>query len=53
MTFQQQFETIHKLGFNVAKNKIYQNLVENQLPEILMNFKKSSAFAKSKFAWCI
>lgn len=44
MTFQQQFETIHKLGFNVAKNKIYQNLVENQLPEILMNFKKESAY---------
>ena len=44
MTFQQQFETIHKLGFNVARNKIYQNLVENQLPEILMNFKKASAY---------
>ena len=44
MTFQQQFETIHKLGFNVARNKIYQNLVENQLPEILMNFKKESHY---------
>jgi DNA ligase (NAD+) len=44
MTFQQQFETIHKLGFNVARNKIYQNITENQLPEILMNFKKASAY---------
>lgn len=44
MTFQQQFETIHQLGFNVARNKIYQTLVENQLPEILMNFKKESAY---------
>lgn len=44
MTFQQQFETIHQLGFNVARNKILINLVENQLPEILMNFKKESAY---------
>ena len=44
LTFQQQFETIHKLGFNVAGNKIYQNIVENQLPEILLNFKKTSAY---------
>lgn len=44
MKFQQQFETISKLGFNTAKYKMYQILEESQLPSILMNFKKESAY---------
>jgi len=44
MTFLEQFEIIAKFGFNVAKNKIYKTLVENQLPTILMEFKKASEY---------
>jgi len=44
MTFKTQFETIAQLGFNTAKYKIYQTLTENQLPTILMDFKKESEY---------
>jgi DNA ligase (NAD+) len=44
MTFQTQFETISKLGFNTAKYKLYQTLTESQLPNILMDFKKESQY---------
>ena len=44
MTFQEQFEMIATLGFNVAKNKLYKTLEENQLPTILMEYKKDSAY---------
>ena len=44
MTFKIQFETIAQLGFNTAKYKIYQTLIENQLPTILMDFKKESEY---------
>lgn len=44
MTFKTQFETIAHLGFNTTKYKIYQTLIENQLPTILMDFKKESEY---------
>jgi DNA ligase (NAD+) len=44
MTFLTQFETISKLGFNIAKYKIYKTLIESQLPNILIEFKKESEY---------
>lgn len=44
MTFQKQFQMIAKLGFNVATNNMYHTLTENQLPTILMEFKKESEY---------
>jgi len=44
MNFQNQFETITKLGFNTAKYKVYKTLNESQLPEMLMDFKKESLY---------
>ena len=44
LTFQKQFEMITHLGFNTAKYKIFQTLEESQLPEILMTFKRESAY---------
>ncbi len=42
--FLEQFEMIKKLGFNVAKYKLYKTLEESQLPNILMDFKKESEY---------
>ena len=44
MKFLEQFEMIKKLGLNVAKYKLYKTLEETQLPNILMDFKKESAY---------
>ena len=42
--FLEQFEMVKKLGFNVAKYKLYKTLEESQLPNILMDFKKESEY---------
>ena len=44
MTFLQQFEMLKTLGFNTAKYKLYKSLLETQLPNILLDFKKDSAY---------
>lgn len=43
-TFAEQFETIDKMGFNLANHKLYDTITENQLPEILMEHKRVSPY---------
>jgi NAD-dependent DNA ligase len=44
MTFGQQFDIIAKMGFNIANHKMFDNLVESQLPEILLEYKQESPY---------
>lgn len=44
MTFEDQFVKLGKLGFNIAKYKIYKTLEESQIPEIFLDFKKNSQY---------
>ena len=44
MTFSEQFKTIEKLGLNIVKYQTFDNLVESQVPELLMNFKRDSKY---------
>ena len=44
MTFEDQFVKLGKLGFNVAKYKLFKTLEESQIPEILLDFKKNSQY---------
>lgn len=44
ITFQHQFEIINDLGFNIANHKLYNTISESQLPEILLEFKRTSQY---------
>lgn len=44
LTFIEQFKYISQMGFNVANHRLMATLEESQLPEILMEFKRSSPF---------
>ena len=44
MTFEDQFVKLGKLGFNIAKYKLFKTLEESQIPEILLDFKKHSQY---------
>jgi NAD-dependent DNA ligase len=42
--FTEQFELIARMGFNIANHRIMTTLEENQLPELLMEFKRASPY---------
>jgi NAD-dependent DNA ligase len=44
MTFEDQFIKLGKLGFNIAKYKLFKTLEESQIPEIFLDFKKNSQY---------
>ena len=44
MTFEEQFKSMKSYGLNVVNYKTYKNLVESQLPEVLMTFKQESQY---------
>ena len=44
MTFLQQFEMLSTLGFNTASYKLYNSVIESQLPKILLESKKHSNY---------
>ena len=44
LTFLQQFEMLEKMGFNTAKYKLYNSLIESSLPSILIDYKKQSNY---------
>jgi NAD-dependent DNA ligase len=44
MTFENQFIKLEKLGFNIAKYKLFKTLEHSQIPEILLDFKKKSQY---------
>lgn len=44
MTFEEQFKSMKSYGLNVVNYKTYKNLVESQLPEVLMTFKQESPY---------
>jgi NAD-dependent DNA ligase len=44
MTFEDQFIKLDKLGFNIAKYKLFKTLEESQIPEIFLDFKKNSQY---------
>lgn len=42
--FTEQFESISRMGFNIANHRMVSILEESQLPEILMEFKRASPY---------
>jgi DNA ligase (NAD+) len=45
LTFENQFKTISKLGYNLVNNKVFPNgIIESQAPELLLTFKKESHY---------
>ena len=44
MKFNEQFDSIAQMGFNLANHRLYSVLEESQLPEILMEFKRASPY---------
>lgn len=42
--FTEQFENISRMGFNLANHRVVTTLEESQLPEILMEFKRTSPY---------
>jgi len=44
LKYEDQFKMLSKLGVNSANYKVYPNLIESQIPELLMDFKKESMY---------
>jgi len=44
LKYEDQFKMLSKLGVNIARHNIYDSIIENQLPEILIDYKKKSKY---------
>ena len=44
LKYEDQFKMLANIGVNIANYKIYPELIDTQLPELLMNFKKESKY---------
>ena len=44
LKYEDQFKMLAKIGVNIANYKIYPQLIDTQLPELLMDFKKESKY---------
>ena len=44
LTYENQFNSLKKIGVLCANYKIYSSLIETQIPELLMDFKKESLY---------
>jgi len=44
LKYEDQFSMLGKIGVNVARYTIYDSIIENQLPEILIDYKKQSKY---------
>jgi len=44
LKYEEQFEMLSKMGVNIARHTIYDSIIESQLPEILIDYKKQSKY---------
>ena len=44
LKYEDQFKMLEHLGVNIARHTIYDSIIENQLPEILIDYKKQSKY---------
>jgi DNA ligase (NAD+) len=44
LKYEEQFGMLSKMGFNLARHTIYDSIIESQLPEILIDYKKQSKY---------
>jgi len=44
LKYEDQFAMLSKMGVNIAKHTIYDSIIESQLPEILIDYKKQSKY---------
>jgi NAD-dependent DNA ligase len=44
LKYEDQFKALENIGVNIAKHTIYDSIIESQLPEILIDYKKQSKY---------
>jgi len=44
LKYEEQFKMLEQLGVNIARHTIYDSIIESQLPEILIDYKKQSKY---------
>ena len=44
LKYEDQFKMLEKMGVNVARHTIYDSVIESQLPELLIEYKKQSKY---------
>ena len=44
LKYEDQFSMLEKMGVNIARHTIYDSIIESQLPEILIDYKKQSKY---------
>ena len=44
LKYEDQFYMLEKIGVNIARHTIYDSIIESQLPEILIDYKKQSKY---------
>jgi len=44
LKYEDQFKMLSKLGVNIARYTVYDSIIESQLPEILIDYKKQSKY---------